>query len=111
MSKTLELKIEKLTATIEALNATLLSMGALTVPVNTPESDQDSPISKPEPTEQVDSPNLDYDDVKQRCLEIVRADRSKRDTIKGLLSDRGAKVVSDLSVEELSKFAEALEDI
>ena len=103
-TKTLETKIDQLTATITLLNETLNKMGALTVPV--PAATEPTPV-----TSDASQDVLDYDDVKQRCLSIVREDRTKKAAIKALLQDYGVKVVNKLTVEQLFEFNEKLGEL
>lgn len=103
-TKTLETKIDQLTATITLLNETLNKMGALTVPV--PAATEQTPV-----TSEASQDVLDYDDVKQQCLTIVREDRTKKASIRALLQDYGVKVVNKLTVEQLFEFNEKLGEL
>ena len=118
----LELKIEKLTLAINALNENMTKV--LNVPAAThanevlepeqpevvikEEPEQPEVVIKDEPAEE-QAPWLTHKDLQDFMLSFVRKDMTRKPKIKKLLSEYSASKVSDLKAEQLVKFKAKLE--
>jgi hypothetical protein len=103
----LETEIQKLTAAIERLTATLEGQGALALTAKKPEAKLEA---KPEP--KVSEPKHSAGEVQAKCLEIVKSDRSKKQAIADLIakhSDGKGKLVKDVPPSQLDALAADLE--
>jgi hypothetical protein len=104
----LETEIQKLTVAIERLTATLEGQGALALTAKKP-----APVkveTKPEP--KVSEPKHSAGEVQAKCLEIVKADRSKKQAIADLIAkhtDGKGKLVKDVPPSQLDALAADLE--
>ena len=125
----LETKIEKLTKAIEALTAAieaqqnqaeqpkndvlLTSKEDFIKEIGEVQKQQDiTPASKgikvktaPPP------PAITHEEVKDLCLKISRADRSKKPAIKALIAEYGATVVTQVAAESLAELKTKLEGL
>jgi len=117
----LEAKIDKLTAAVEALTAAIQAQGATQLapapaaepmPVITPE---DIERESPEPTaapEQDSTPDaVTRDELRDMCLSIVRADRSKKASVAAAIESvsSGGKLLKDVPDDKLAALKAALE--
>lgn len=112
----LETKIDKLTKAIEALTAVI---EAQQTQAGQPKNDV-LLTSKEEtpPQNQAEQPKVDpflspitHEEVKDLCLKISRADRSKKPAIKALLSEFSANVVTQVATESLAELKAKLEGL
>lgn len=104
----LETKIEKLTKAIEALTAVI---EAQQNQAEQPKNDVLLTSNEVEQTKEETPPQktTTHEEVKDLCLKISRADRSKRPAIKALLGEYGANVVTQVAVESLAELKTKLE--
>jgi len=101
----LETEIKKLTKAIEALTAAVEAQGVAVEQPKAEEPKTEQPkAEQPEPT-------ITHDEVKDLCLKISRADRSKKPAIKSLLSEYGANTVAQVATELLAELKTKLEGL
>ncbi len=110
----LETEIKKLSAQIEQLNSNFEKFfnSATSQPEAQPEAQpEQQPEAQPEQQpeqqpetqpEQQPETSVTGDDVRQLCLEKSRENKENKAKIKAVLSDLGAKLVSDLNDEGLT---------
>lgn len=113
----LETKIETLTDAIERLIVALDRM--VVAPDLSPEPKVKAPKVKPEPASEptpVEKPAVSVqlpgrDRLQAKCLELVKADRANKARITDLIAQHsdGGKLIKDISDDNLTTFAEALE--
>lgn len=109
----LETKIEKLTKAIEALTAVIETQQNQAeqlkndVLLTSNEADEGVTPTLP-PTS---PPTISHEEVKDLCLKISRADRSKKPAIKALLGEYGANVVTQVPAESLAELKTKLEEL
>lgn len=108
----LETEIKKLTAAIEALTAKIEAQQPKTEePLPLVESLAASSEAKAEQPKEETPPTITHEEVKELCLKISRADRSKKPAIKALISEYGANVVTQVAVESLAELKAKLEGL
>ena len=112
----LENKIELLTASIDALRATIEAQSkevAAPVAVNVepePVADVEPVAVEPEPVSAgPEQSQLKHKDVQDFLLSFVRKDQKLKSKIKTILSDFSASKVSDIDVARLSEFKAKVE--
>lgn len=99
----LETEIKKLSDQIEQLNnnfAQFFSSAAQKTPVETPKSDQ---LETPEQSEE---PRITPDTLRDLCM--VKSREGLKVEVRAILTDLGAKVVDDLSPDDLIKAYEKI---
>lgn len=99
----LETEIKKLSSQIEQLNnnfEAFFSSATQSAPVETPKTDS---AQLEEPKQETTA-----DDVRGLCLTKCRADKANKAKVKAILSKYGAKVVDDLSSDDLQKAKEEI---
>lgn len=104
----LETKIEKLTKAIEALTA------AIEAQQNQAEQLKNDVLltsNEAEQPEEETPPATTHEEVKDLCLKISRADRSKKPAIKALIGEYGATVVTQVAAESLAELKVKLEEL
>lgn len=106
----LETEIKKLTAAIEALTAKIEAQQPKTEEPLV-ESLAASSEAKAEQPKEETPPTITHEEVKELCLKISRADRSKKPAIKALISEYGANVVTQVAVESLAELKAKLEGL
>ena len=117
----LETKIETLTDAIERLIVALDRM--VVAPDLSPEPKAKAPKVKPEPEPAseptpVEKPAVSVqlpgrDRLQAKCLELVKADRANKARITDLIAQHsdGGKLIKDIADDNLTVFAEALEEL
>lgn len=123
----LETKIDKLTKAIEALTAVieaqqnqaeqpkndvlLTSKEDFIKEIGEVQKQQDiTPASKCRKV-RTTPPATTHEEVKDLCLKISRADRSKKPAIKALIGEYGATVVTQVATESLAELKTKLEEL
>ena len=108
----LETEIKKLTKAIEALTTAVEAQG---VAVEQPKADvlrtSNDDCEGVTPTLPPSETPITHDEVKDLCLKISRADRSKKPAIKSLLSEYGANTVAQVAAESLGELKAKLEEL
>ncbi len=123
----LETEIKKLTAAIEALTAVIevQQNPQMESPLDEPEQPNVEPMNpnaahealfkevapKAEKPKAKTSPAITHEEVKELCLKISRADRSKKPAIKALIAEYGANVVTQVATESLAELKAKLEGL
>lgn len=116
----LETKIDKLTKAIEALTAAIEAQQTSKVSGKEESQNVDDLINEAPGTQEMrdliaeqpkeETPSTTtHDEVKDLCLKISRADRSKKPAIKALLSEYGANTVAQVAAESLAELKAKLE--
>jgi hypothetical protein len=106
----LELKIEELVTAVRELSGKLdmltCTIAQVTSSVSPRSSDNPAPAPAPAPApvQQVTEHELTA-----LCLEIVRADRSKKDEVKGVIASFGGELISDIPKDRYPELATKLE--
>lgn len=106
----LEDDIAKLTAAVRELSGKLdmltCTIAQVTTSVSPRSSDNPAPAPAPAPApvQQVTEHELTA-----LCLEIVRADRSKKDEVKGVIASFGGELISDIPKDRYPELATKLE--
>ena len=101
----LENKIDKLTKAIEALTA---AIEAQQNQAEQPKNDVSlTGNGETPPSETL----ITHEEVKDLCLKISRADRSKKPAIKALIAEYGATVVTQVAAESLAELKAKLEEL
>ena len=104
----LETKIDKLTKAIEALTAVI---EAQQPKAEQPKNDVLLTSKEVEQPKVEESKDITHEEVKDLCLKISRADRSKKPAIKALISEYGATVVTQVATESLAELKAKLEEL
>lgn len=108
----LELKIEELVTAVRELSGKLdmltCTIAQVTTSVSPRSSDNPAPAPAPAPApvQQVTEHELTA-----LCLEIVRADRSKKDEVKGVIASFGGELISDIPKDRYPELATKLEEL
>lgn len=117
----LEKKIAELTAAVNTLTETILKSGAdqpikVQAEQNELVVEEHAPLeSKPEPKgekaepEQTNDDMPTVDEIKSFCLQLVRADRTKKQPILDVLGEYGAKTVDKVPSDKLGELKTKLE--
>ena len=111
----LETKIEKLTKAIEALTAVIeAQQNQAEQPKNDvllTSKENEQPKAERPKEETPPPPAITHEEVKDLCLKISRADRSKKPAIKALIAEYGATVVTQVAAESLAELKTKLEGL
>ena len=115
----LENKIDKLTKAIEALTAAIEAQqnqaeqpkNDVSLTGNQAEQPKnDVSLTGNGETPPSETP-ITHEEVKDLCLKISRADRSKKPAIKALIAEYGATVVTQVAAESLAELKAKLEEL
>lgn len=112
----LETKIDKLTKAIEALTAAIEAQQNQTEQpkndVSLPGNDDSEGVTPTlPPTLPPSETPITHEEVKDLCLKISRADRTKKPAIKALIAEYGATVVTQVAAESLGELKAKLEGL
>ena len=116
----LETKIGKLTKAIEALTAVIEAQQTSKVSGKEESQNVDDLINEVPGTQEMraliaeqpeEETPITHEEVKELCLKISRADRSKKPAIKALIAEYGANVVTQVAAESLGELKAKLEEL
>lgn len=120
----LENEIKKLTAAVEALTAAIQSQGVkpsapapadepiTSMPAIAPEDiERESPNPAATPGQDSSTGTVTRDELRDMCLSIVRADRSKKARVAGAIEKFGGKLLKDVPDDKLVALKAALESL
>lgn len=120
----LENEIKKLTAAVEGLTAAIQSQGVkpsapapadepiTSMPAIAPEDiERESPEPAATPGQDSGTGTVTRDELRDMCLSIVRADRSKKARVAGAIEKFGGKLLKDVPDDKLVALKAALESL
>lgn len=107
----LELKIEELVTAVRELSGKLDMLTCTIAQVTTSVSPRssDNPAPAPAPAPAPVQQQVTEHELTALCLEIVRADRSKKDEVKGVIASFGGELISDIPKDRYPELATKLE--